>query len=96
MPFYAVIRERGPGWNWSRALEQQDRWTEHADYMDALVDEGLIVLGGPLSDGKRVLFAVEADGPEVIRARFEADPWTPSGQLTTASIEPWEVRLDGR
>jgi uncharacterized protein YciI len=56
----------------------------------------MIVLGGPLGDGGRVLFAIEADSPDTVRARFDADPWTPTGQLTTASIEPWEVRLDGR
>jgi uncharacterized protein YciI len=64
--------------------------------MDALVDEGVSVLGGPLGDGGRVLFAIEADSPDTVRARFDADPWTPTGHLTTAGIEPWEIRLDGR
>jgi len=48
---YAVIRERGQVWDTSREMREQERWDEHAAFMEALVDEGLIVLGGPLGDG---------------------------------------------
>jgi uncharacterized protein YciI len=96
MPYFAVTRERGPSWDWSKALEGQDGWDVHAEFMEALVDEGLIVLGGPLSDGERVLFCMEAEGPDAIRARLDEDPWTPTQQLVVASIEPWEIRLDSR
>jgi uncharacterized protein YciI len=96
MPFFAVIRERAAAWDWSRPIEGQDGWDEHAQYMDELVDQGLIILGGPLREGDRVLFAIEADSVDTVRARFDADPWTPTAHLSTASIEPWHVRLDGR
>jgi hypothetical protein len=47
MPLFAVIRERGPAFDRSRPLEEQELWSEHAEYMDALVNDGFIVLGGP-------------------------------------------------
>jgi hypothetical protein len=94
---YAVIREHGPAWDDSRALEDQDSWPEHARFMNGLAEEGFVELGGPLGEGGgRVLLAVRADSPDVIRARFDADPWVPSGHLVITSIEAWEIRLDSR
>jgi hypothetical protein len=92
---YAVTIEHGPEWDDSRALREQDGWDEHAAFMDALVDEGFIVLGGPIGDGSRVLHAVFADDPETIAARLGADPWSGS-RLRIVTIEPWTVLLDGR
>jgi uncharacterized protein YciI len=93
---FAVTRERGGPWDWSRPMEEQAEWPEHARFMDQLVDEGFIVLGGPLGDGKRVLLAIEAEDEEAIGARLAEDPWTASGMLKTVSVEPWTIRLDGR
>ena len=59
--FLVVLRQSGPEFDRSRPLEEQSRWSEHAAFMDALVDDGFIVLGGPLADDGRVAHAVEAD-----------------------------------
>ena len=96
MPYFAVTVERGPAWDDSRPMREQDEWDAHARYMDQLVDEGFIVLGGPLADGERVLMAVDAENEREIESRFAADPWRPMGLLATATIEPWEILLDGR
>jgi hypothetical protein len=92
---YAVVLDHGPEWDDARSLREQDDWDAHAAFMDALVDDGFIVLGGPMGDGSRVLHAVFGDDPEVIRARLGADPWSGS-RLRIVSIEPWTVLLDGR
>ena len=47
MPYFAVTVEHGPNWDSSRGMREQDEWDAHARCMDALVDEGFIVLGGP-------------------------------------------------
>ena len=96
MPYFAVTVEHGPGWDDSRAMREQDEWDAHARYMDELVDDGFIVLGGPLGDGRRVLIAVSAEDESEIEARFAADPWRPMGLLVTATIDTWEILLDGR
>jgi uncharacterized protein YciI len=93
---FAVTVEHGPAWDDSRPMREQDEWDAHARYMDELVDDGFIVLGGPLGDGQRVLLAVSAEDENEIEARFAADPWRPMGLLVTAKIEAWEILLDGR
>jgi hypothetical protein len=90
-----VIRARGPAWDRSRELHEQDGWAEHAAFMNALVAEDFVVLGGPLGDGANTLLIVEAPDEATIRARLAADPWVPMGLLVIASIEPWEILLGG-
>jgi uncharacterized protein YciI len=92
--YYVLRLERGGPWDWSRDMREQNGWDEHAAFMDGLVDEGFIVLGGPLPD-RRVAHAVEAESEAAVRTRFAADPWSES-HLLVESIEPWTIRLDGR
>jgi uncharacterized protein YciI len=94
--FFAVRLERGGPWDWSRDLREQDGWDEHARYMDALVDDGFIVLGGPLGGDREILHAISADSEETVRKRLAEDNWHRDGMLTIASIAPWTVLLDGR
>jgi uncharacterized protein YciI len=93
MSWYAVIRERGSSWDPSRPMREQERWDDHAEFMDALVDEGFVVLGGPLGDGMRFLLVIEAASEQEIHARLADDPWTPMRLLRVAAIEPWEILL---
>jgi uncharacterized protein YciI len=90
---FVVTRERGRAWDRSRSMREQDRWPEHAGFMEQLVDEGFVVLGGPLGDGERVLLVVNAESEAAIHLRIEADPWTPLQLLPIARIEPWQVLL---
>jgi uncharacterized protein YciI len=94
--FFVVTEVAGPKWDSSRKRREQDGWDEHATFMDGLVDDGFVVLGGPLGDGERVLLIVEADDEQDVQARFAADPWLKDGVLTIASIEPWAIWLDRR
>lgn len=94
--FFAVRVERGGPWDWSRDLREQDGFEEHARFMDALVDEGFIVLGGPLEGGRDVLHAVFASSKEEVRARLTEDNWAQNGMLTVKSVERWTILLDGR
>jgi len=64
--------------------------------MDSLVDEGFIVLGGPLGGERDVLHAISAPSEEAVRARLAQDNWHRNGMLTIRSIEPWTILLDGR
>ena len=67
----------------------------HAAFMDGLVEDGFIILGGPLADEHRVLHAVEAESEDAVRATFARDPWSET-HLHIDMIEPWTLRLDGR
>jgi uncharacterized protein YciI len=76
-------------------MEEQSGWPEHASFMDGLVEDGFIVLGGPLADEHRVVHAVEAESEEAIRATLARDPWSET-HLQVDTIELWTIRLDGR
>ena len=77
-------------------MEGQELWAEHAAFMNGLVRDGFILLGGPLGDARRVLHAVEAEDEADVRERFAADPWHANGLLSIAGVEPWTIRLDWR
>jgi hypothetical protein len=93
--FLVVLRRSGPEWDASKPLEEQSGWDEHAAFMDALVDDGFIVLGGPLGDEVRVVHAVEAESGDMVRVTLGRDPWSES-HLLIESVEPWTIRLDAR
>ena len=68
--------------------------------MDGLVDDGFIILGGPVGDGEQTLHAVDAvnavDAVDAadkneIRASWDWDPWAETGLLQIATIEPWAL-----
>ena len=90
-----MLRRTGPQWVPGRALEDQSEWPAHASFMDALVDTGFVVLGGPLADEHRVMHAVEAESEDAVRATFARDPWSET-HLLVAAVEPWTIRLDAR
>jgi uncharacterized protein YciI len=76
-------------------MREQAGWDEHARIMDALVDEGFILLGGPLEGDRDVLHVVEAPSKEAVRERLADDNWTANGMLETVSVEGWTILLDG-
>jgi uncharacterized protein YciI len=95
--YFLVTRAWGPAWDPARPRRGQDGWREHAAFMDALVAEGFVVLGGPVGDvdtGHAVL-AVRAESEEAVRERLAADPW-PQELLTIEDVEPWSVWLRAR
>jgi uncharacterized protein YciI len=94
--FFAVRLARGGPWDWSRDLREQDGFDEHARFMDQLVEDRFIVLGGPLEGGREILHAISADSEAEVRERLATDNWAQNGMLTVTSIEPWTVLLDGR
>jgi hypothetical protein len=93
--FLVVLRRSGPQWDPSLPMEEQSGWEEHAAFMDGLVQDGFIVLGGPLGDEIRTVHAVEAESEATIRATLARDPWSDT-HLEVDSIEPWTIRLDAR
>ncbi len=93
--FLVELHRSGPQWDPSLPLEQQSEFAAHATFVDALVDDRFIVLGGPLDDEFRVIEAIEAESAEVVRATLALDPWSET-HLRLESITPWTIRLDGR
>ena len=73
-------------------MEQQPDWRGHADFMNALLAEGFVRLGGPLEGDREVLLIVRAKDAAEIDRRLAADPWT-GRLLETLRIAAWTLRL---
>lgn len=90
---FAVIRRRGPAWRDDRAMEDQGEWDAHASFMNGLVKDGFVALGGPLEGTAEILLGVRADSAADIEARLAADPWSEMGLLRPGRIAPWTLRM---
>ena len=96
MANFALVLIHGPAWDPSCGIREQRGWTEHATFMDGLVAEGFILLGGPVGDGQQTLHVVEAAEEPEVRQRLAADPWARAGLLEVGSVQPWALWLDFR
>ena len=93
--WHVVVTRTGPDWNPDVPLRKQAGWDEHAAFMDGLVEDGFIVLGGPLHDEVRVVHVVSAESEEQVRETFARDNWAGS-VLNVESVDGWTILLDGR
>jgi len=93
MAYFAMTTEQGPAWIDSRSMRDQEKWTEHAGFINSLVDEGVVIIAGPLDDGPkhRALLIVNSVGESAVRARFAEDPWIRTGVLRILQIDLWKV-----
>lgn len=93
---FAVTLVRGPAWDESREIREQRGWDAHAAFMDGLLEDGFVLLGGPVGDHRQTLHAIEASDEPEVRRRLAADPWAQAELLEIGSIEPWALWLDPR
>jgi len=91
---FIVEYARGPSWEASRARRDQEGWPEHAAFMDAMVDSGFVLFGGPIGDidGERALLVVAGASCDAVRAQLADDPWA-DGVLTIERVRPWTIWL---
>ncbi len=90
-PLHLVAYRPGPCWDPTKSRREQLGWDAHAAFMDALADQRLIVLGGPV-DERRALVVVQLDDGSAVRRRLAADPWY-DDVLAIEYIEPWALWL---
>ena len=90
---FAVINTRGPNWNDDKPMEEQGDWRAHADFMNGLLAEGFVVLGGPLVGTRDVLLIVQAKDEAEIETRLAEDVWVVKGLLSRRQLNPWWLRL---
>jgi uncharacterized protein YciI len=80
-------------WDPTKPLVEQSRWAEHAAFMNGLVEDRFVVLGGTLDGDERAVLVVDADSEESVRATLAQDPWAGS-HLRVESVEHWTIRLE--
>ena len=91
--YFVVLRRTGPQWDPSLPLEEQSGWSEHAAFMDGLMGDGFVLLGGPLADEIRVVLVVRAESEEAVRETLARDPWSET-HLHVDTVDAWTIRLD--
>jgi uncharacterized protein YciI len=97
---FVAISSVGPNRDQSKGTREQPFWDEHAAFIDQLVDEGFILMGGPLvgRDGRPegALLIVNAQDENEAKEKLKNDPWFERGILKLESIKRWEIFIDVR
>jgi uncharacterized protein YciI len=93
---FVIISSAGPNRDLSKGTREQPFWDEHAAFIDRLVDEGFILMGGPLVDEGGSLLIFLAEGENEVREKMKNDPWSARGILKLESIKRWQIFIDAR
>jgi uncharacterized protein YciI len=97
---FVVISSAGPNRDLSKSTREQPFWDEHAAFIDKLVEEGFILMGGPLVDEGGMphgaLLIVNAEDDNEVREKLKDDPWFEHGILKQEGIKRWQIFIDER
>jgi uncharacterized protein len=93
---FVVISSAGPNRDLSKGTRGQLYWDEHAAFIDQLVDDGYILMGGPLVDEGGSLLIFNAENENEVREKLKNDPWLQRGILKQDSIKRFQIFIDQR
>jgi uncharacterized protein YciI len=93
---FIAISSAGPDRDQSKGTREQPFWDEHARFIDQLVDDGFILMGGPLVDDGGSLLIVNAKDENEVREKLRNDPWAEHGILKLESVKRWQIFIDQR
>jgi len=89
-----IVRFRaGPTWV-SGPPEEQPDWRPHECFIDALVDRGTVVMGGPFSDFSGSIIVVEGLTADEVRRLVDDDPFVQNGVFEVDDVRAWTVYVD--
>ena len=93
---FVTISSAGPNRDQSKSTWEQPFWDEHAAFIDKLIAEGFIFMGGPFVDEGGAMLIVNADDEGEVREKIKNDPWYRRGILTLESVRRWQIFIDER
>ena len=97
---FIAISSAGPNRDRSKPTREQPFWDEHASFIDQLVAEGFILMGGPLVDEGELpqgaLLIVNAEDENEVREKLKDDPWFEKGILKLETVKRWQIFIDQR
>jgi uncharacterized protein YciI len=89
-----MVRFRaGPTWTSGSVREQPD-WDAHAEFVNALIERGTFVMGGPFSDNSGSMSLLEGIDVDEARRILEDDPFMKNGVFVLEEIREWNVFVD--
>ena len=93
---FLAFSSAGPNRDFSKDTRQQPFWDAHAAFIDQLVGDGFILMGGPLVDEGGSLLIINADDENEVEETLKNDPWMQHGILKLESIKRWQIFVDVR
>ena len=93
---FVMISSAGPNRDLSKGTREQPFWDEHAEFIDQLVADGFILMGGPLVDEGGSLLIFNAEDENEVREKMKNDPWLKQGILKQESVKRWQIFIDPR
>ena len=91
---FLAFSSAGPNRDFSKDTRQQPFWDDHATFIDQLVEDGFILMGGPLVDEGGSLLIINADDENEVEETLKNDPWMQHGILKLESIKRWQIFID--
>jgi uncharacterized protein YciI len=95
-----AISSAGANRDFSKGTREQPFWDEHAKFIDQLVEDGFILMGGPFVDEaglpRGALLIVNAEDENEVREKLKNDPWFERGILKLESVKRWQIFIDRR
>jgi uncharacterized protein YciI len=89
-----MVRFRaGPTWTSGSVREQPD-WDAHAEFVDALIERGTFVMGGPFGDNSGSMSLLEGIDVDEAHRILEDDPFIKNGVFALEEIREWNVFVD--
>jgi uncharacterized protein len=86
----------GPAWISGKTVREQPFWDDHATFMDALFENGMVVLGGPFADMTGSVVIVEAENEQEVTSIFSQDPFVVHHIFVQGLLKHWLLFLDAR
>jgi uncharacterized protein YciI len=83
----------GPTWQ-NGPPEAQPDWDAHQVFVDQLVTEGTIVMGGPFTDFSGSLVLFEGLTADEVRSLIAADPFVENQVFVIEDVRDWTVYVD--
>jgi uncharacterized protein YciI len=97
---FVAISSAGPNANPLKSTREQLFWDEHVAFIDQLIEEDFILMGGPLVDEAGLphgaLLIVNSEDEKKVTEKLKHDPWLERGILKLESVKRWEIFVDTR
>lgn len=93
---FVLLLTPGTAWVEGKTVREQPYWTQHADFMDQLFANGIVVLGGPFTDTSGSMVVVEAESKQVVVDLFARDPFMVHNIFALNMLKQWQLFLDAR
>src|SRR3974377_354352 len=93
---FVILWAPGAAWEAGKTVREQAYWDEHAAFMDQLFEEGMVIMGGPFTDGTGSLVIVEAEGIDEVPTLCANDPFLIHQIFALRDLKQWQLFLDAR